>query len=296
MFCEEIFAAGGAVLSGPGGGRYVYDLRRRFDLFCKFVPVKSWRELARAGRIRSEYLEGVDMLIVRDNAGGVYQGNWTTSEQSSGRVVEHVFRYSEPEVYRLVEVAALASRERRGRLHIIVKDGGVPAMSQLWREVGMAAARKHGVDASVMNVDYAAYEMIQHPERFDVLATPNMIGDILADLAGVLVGSRGLTFSGNFNASGAAVYQTNHGCAHDMAGTGCSNPAGQMLSLAMLLRESFGLQDAAVLIERSLTEVWRSGWRTADIAEPGCNVVGTSEMAERVVNQIQRFSVAGLPA
>ena len=295
-FCERVFSAGGAILSGPGGGRYVYDLRRRFDLFCKFVPVRPWPELARAGRISATHLENVDVLIVRDNVAGVYQGNWSVTEERTGRVVEHVFRYSETDVYRLVEVAALAARSRRGRLHLIVKDGGVPGISDLWRDVGLVVARKHGVNASLMNVDFAVYELIQHPDQFDVMATPNLIGDILADIAGVLVASRGLTFSGNFSPSGAAVYQTNHGCALDLAGTGKANPAGQILSLAMLLRESFGLSNAAALIERSLADTWKAGWRTADVAEPGCTVVGTEAFTEQLVQHLMRLTGAGLPA
>src|SRR5579871_5038026 len=115
-----------------------------------------------------------------------------------------------------------------------------------------------------MNVDLAAYEIIQNPGRFDVIVASNLFGDILADICGVLVSSRGVTFSGNFDPLGHGVYQTNHGCAHDLAGTDTANPGGQILSLAMLLRESFGLDEAATLIETSLAAVWRAGWRTSD--------------------------------
>jgi 3-isopropylmalate dehydrogenase len=159
-------------------------------------------------------------------------------------------------------------------------------MSAFWREIGLAAAEPHGVKTVLMNADLAAYELVRHPTQFDVLVTPNMIGDILADIAGVLVTSRGVTFSGNYNGAGNAVYQTNHGCAHDLAGTDVANPAGQMLSLAMLLRESFGLEQPAALIEEALRRTWKAGWRTADIASPGCQVVGTRAMTQRVVDQI----------
>ena len=287
-FCADIFQVGGAILNGPGGGRYVYDLRRRFDLFCKFVPVQPASELVRAGRIAPQFLKKVDLLIVRDNTGGVYQGQWGDRATNQGRFAEHSFSYSEAEVHRLVEVAARAVADRRGRLHIIVKDGGVPTVTALWRDVGGAVARRHGVEATFMNVDLAAYELIQNPAQFDVIATPNLFGDILADVAGVLVSSRGVTFSGNFDARGHGVYQTNHGCAHDLADTDTANPAGQILSLAMLMRESFGLDEAAALIEKSLAEVWRAGWRTADLAEPGCRILGTKAMAEKVSEQVLR--------
>jgi len=295
-FCADIFQLGGAILSGPGGGRYVYDLRRRFDLFCKFVPVQPAPELACAGRIAPRFLKDVDMLIVRDNTGGVYQGQWGDRATSKGRFAEHSFSYSEAEVHRLVEVAARAAADRRGKLHIVVKEGGVPTVTALWRDVGGAVARRHGVEAAFVNVDLAAYELIQNPAQFDVIATPNLFGDVLADVAGALVSSRGVTFSGNFDAHGHGVYQTNHGCARDLANADIANPAGQILSLAMLLRESFGLDAAASLIEKSLAAVWRAGWRTADLAEPGCRILGTNAMADKVAEQVLRSADISQPA
>ena len=295
-FCADIFHRGGAILNGPGGGRYVYDLRRRFDLFCKFVPVQPSPELARAGKISRQFLKNVDMLIVRDNTGGVYQGQWGDRATDKGRVAEHSFNYSEGEVHRLVEVAARAAASRRGNLQVIVKEGGVPTVTALWRDVGSAVAKRHGVEARFMNVDLAAYELIQNPTRFDVIVAPNLFGDIIADICGVLVSSRGVTFSGNFDSHGHGVYQTNHGCAHDLAGTDTANPAGQILSLAMLLRESFGLDDAAALIEKSLAEVWRAGWRTADLAEPVCKILGTQAMADKVAEQVLRSAESKQPA
>lgn len=287
-FCAGIFRDGGAVLSGPGGGRYVYDLRRRFDLFTKFVPIVPVPELASAGRMNPRYVKGVDILLIRDNIGGVYQGEGSERVTDRGRVAEHSFQYGEWEVRRIVDVAARAAADRRGVLHIIVKDGGIPGMTALWRDVGTEAANKHGVQPAFMNIDLVAYEVIQNATKFDVIVAPNLFGDIIADVAGVLVSSRGVTFSGNFNPEGHGVYQTNHGSAHDLAGKGTANPAGQMLSLAMLLRESFGLPQAAAIIENALAGVWREGFRTADLAEPGCKIESTSGITEEVVQQILR--------
>jgi len=287
-FCSEIFRSGGAILNGPGGGRYVYDLRRRFDLFAKFVPIQPWPELAGVGRIIPRYLEGVDILLVRENCGGVYQGTSSQRVSEQGRIAQHTFEYSEWEVERIVDVAARAAANRRGEMHVVVKDGGIPEMTGLWRDVASACALRHNVSAAFMNVDLVAYEIVQNAARFDVIVAPNLFGDVLADVAGVLVASRGITFSGNFNADGHGVYQTNHGSAYDLAGTDAANPAGQILSLAMLLRESFGLDQGATLIEKSLREVWRSGFRTADVAVAGCQILGTSAFAERVAQQITR--------
>ena len=181
-------------------------------------------------------------------------------------------------------------------MHIVVKEGGVPTVTALWRDVGGAVARRYGVEAPFTNVDLAAYELIQNPAQFDVIAAPNLFGDILADVAGALVSSRGVTFSGNFDAHGHGVYQTNHGCARDLANADIANPAGQILSLAMLLRESFGLDTAATLIEKSLAEVWHAGWRTADLAEPGCRILGTNAMADKVAEQVLRSAEISQPA
>lgn len=291
-FCSEIFQQGGAVLSGPGGGRYVYELRREFDLFCKFVPVVPSPKLASAGRLSPCFVEGVDMLIVRDNAGGVYQGEWREHASEAGRVAHHSFSYSEQQIQRITDVAARAAAGRRGIMHVIVKAGGVPGMTELWREVALASGRKYSIDVAMMNVDLAVYELIQNPKRFDVVVAPNLFGDIIADVSGVLVSSRGVTFSGNYDANGNGVYQTNHGCAHDLAGLDVANPAGQIYSLAMLLRESFGLYEIASLMEQALDRTWEKGWRTADIVEEGCQRVGTKAMTDRIVEEVYQLAEA----
>jgi 3-isopropylmalate dehydrogenase len=289
-FFADIFARGGAILNGPGGGRFVYDLRKRFDLFCKFAPIRPCPQLARNIPIIANSVHPMDMLIVRDNIAGAYQGHWSMRETESGKIAEHVFTYTTEQIQRLAEVAARAAGARRGKMHVVVKDGGLPALTALWREVGVAEAARHNVEAFFVNVDLAAYEFIRNPGQFDVVLTPNLFGDILVDITGALLGSRGVTFSGNYDPAGNGVYQTNHGCAHDLAGADVANPAGQILSLAMMLRESFGLGDAATLIETALGAAWQDGWRTADIAEPDCRVVGTRAMAEQVAQHVLRLA------
>jgi 3-isopropylmalate dehydrogenase len=236
---------------------------------------------------------GCDVLIVRENVEGVYQGEWDERmHPERGRVCEHRFRYSETRVRRILEVAARLAARRRGELAVVVKTGGIPGISALWREAGLEAADRAGVNAAFVDVDLAAYRLIQDPRSFDVIAAPNLFGDVLADLGAVLLGSRGLSFSGNFAEDGAAVYQTNHGSAHDLAGLDRANPLGQISSLAMLLRESFGLARAAEGIERGIAEVLRLGFRTFDIAEEGTTVVGTTEMADRVAAAAERWVLA----
>ena len=290
-FCGDVFSRGGAVLAGPGGGRFVYDLRRRFDLFCKLSPLQPIEPLLGAGRLKAGMVAGTDILIVRENVGGVYQGEWReTSDEREGRVCEHSFRYSEPQVRRLLDVAAKLAAGRRGKLSVVIKDAGIPSVSALWRDVGREAAALAEVEVAFLDIDLAAYLLLQEPLSFDVIATSNLFGDVLADLGAVLLASRGLSFSGNFSAEGAAVYQTNHGSALDLAHQGRANPIGQISSLAMMLRESFGLFREASWIETATAEVLRLGFRTLDVAEPGTTLVGTAEMGERIAATVRRLA------
>ncbi len=282
-FSEGIFAEGGAILCGPGGGRFVYDMRRRFDLFCKISPLKPVAALCEAGRLKASCVDGADVLIVRENSGGVYQGDWgEIAHPQNGRVAEHSFRYTETQVRRLLGVATTLAAGRRGKLAVVVKEGGIPSVSALWRELGREMAARAGVEPSFVDIDLAAYRLVQDPLSFDVIAAPNLFGDVLADVGAVLLASRGMSFSGNFSAGGAATYQTNHGSAIDLSGQDRANPIGQIASLAMMLRESFGLAREAAWIEASVDEVLRHGFRTFDIAESGATVVGTAELGRRI--------------
>ena len=290
-FCADVFDRGGAVLAGPGGGRFVYDLRRRFDLFCKLSPLRPFDALSHAARLKVSAVAGCDVLIVRDGVEGVYQGEWDERrDREGGRVCEHRFRYTERHVRRLLAVAAGLAAQRRGALAVIVKSGGVPGISALWKAAGIEAASAAGVEIDVLDVDLAAYRLIQEPKKFDVVAAPNLFGDILTDLGAVLLGSRGLSFSGNFSEDGAAVYQTNHGSALDLAGLDRANPLGQISTLALMLRESFALAREADWIERGMAEVLRLGVRTFDISEEGTTLVGTAEMGERVAAAVERLA------
>ena len=285
-FCRDIFGRGGAILNGPGGGRYVYDLRRAFDLYCKLSPIRVANELLGAIRVKPEHVRDVDILMVRENSAGLYQGSWSQGERDGSRVAEQSFSYSQAEVERILRPAARLANMRRGHLTVVFKESGVPAISELWRDCALAVAENARVRCSLLDIDHVAYRLVQHPREFDVIAAPNLFGDVLSDLGGVLLGSRGLCYAASYSDEGAAVYQTNHGAAYDLAGTDRANPVAQILSLAMLLRESFRRDDAAGLIERAVAHTWRAGWRTADLAEPEYRVIGTREMSERIADAI----------
>lgn len=286
-FCQDVFSAGGAVLSGPGGGRYVYELRRRFDLFCKLVPLQARAELSDAGRLRPEAVSGVDILLVRENCAGVYQGRWSqTATAGGGRRAEHAFSYTEADVRRIVGAAARLAVHRRGEMTVVVKDAGVPAVSRLWRDCAGEVAGEMRIHHRLLDVDHAAYQLLQHPRELDVVVAPNLFGDVLGDLGSVLLGSRGVSFSGNFSHGAATVFQTGHGAAYDIAGTDRANPAAQVLALAMLLREGLGLDREATKLEAALAAVWRAGWRTDDLLPSEGRSLGTQEMGEHIADHV----------
>jgi 3-isopropylmalate dehydrogenase len=277
------------VLAGPGGGRFVYELRERFDLYCKLSPLKPFLPLLEAGSLKAARVAGADVLIVRENAGGEYFGRWRDDAPEGGeRVCEHAFRYSDAQVRRLVGAAARLAAARRGSLAVVVKDGGFPSVSALWRDLAREAAARERVALRVLDIDLAAYLLVREPLSFDVIAASNLFGDVLADVGAVLLASRGASFSGNFSAGGAAVYQTNHGSALDIAGQDRANPIGQICSLAMLLRESFGLDREAAWIEEAIAEVAGLGFRTFDVAGEGGRVIGTAEMGGRIADAVRR--------
>ncbi len=282
-FFEDVFGRGGAVLCGPGGQRFVYDLRRRFDLFCKVSPIVVDEELLASSRLRPELVRGVDLLVVRDNAGGVYQGEWGEGRDGQGRrFARHAFGYDEDEVRRIVAVGARLAAARSGHLSVVAKHGGVPTVTTLWEEVTREVAAEHGLASRLVDADLAAYQLMHDPRAFDVVVCPNMIGDIIGDLLAVALGSRGLAYSGNFDADGRAVYQTNHGSAFDLVGSDQANPVAHLYALAMMLSESFGLVEEAGWIRAAIKAVWRSGKKTRDLAAPGDLVIGTRELGERV--------------
>jgi 3-isopropylmalate dehydrogenase len=290
QFCREIFADGGAIMAGAAGGRFVYDMRRRFDLYYKLNPLRSYPELRDVCRIKLP-TKPLDILLVRENLQDIYQGISVEASCEDGREILHTFVHKEKQVRAVLEVSVAAARKRQNALAVISKNSGLSVIHSLWRGCALEVAGASGVNVSLLDIDYAAYKLLQEPERFDVIVAPNCFGDILADLGGVLAGSRGLTFGASYAADGGAVYQTNHGAAHDRAETDTANPVGQIFSLAMMLRQSFGLGLAARLIEESVRALWRAGWRTADLSEPGCKVAGTRQFAELVAHEIQSAGV-----
>ncbi len=290
-FCQQSFERGAPLLCGPGGDRFVYQLRKKFDIYAKFVPLRPLPALHDAGPLRPEAVRGADMLLIRDNVGGVYQGSWSVEQTPPGRRAHHSFYYDEAQVRRIVDLAVAAARQRRGRLCVVHKPGGTPAISELWVDIARECTFGTDVELRFLEVDTAAYLMLAEASSFDVVVTPNLFGDVLADAAALLLGSRGMSYSWNINGAGNAVYQTAHGAAYDLAGKGIANPLGQIQSLAALLAETFGLAPIANALLVACNQVLASGWRTADILGPGSRLLSTAEMGAAVAEEFASILV-----
>lgn len=287
-FGREVFGDGGALFCGPGGERFVYELRQAFDLYCKFTPIEPLPELSAAGAVRSQVVAKADMIAVRENMGGVYQGNWARENGAGGTMATHSFTYDEATVRHILGVATRLAATRRRRLHLILKPGGVPSISDLWRECAVDIAGAAGIELFEQEIDNTVYQLIADPSQFDVLVSPNMFGDVLADCASLLLASRGLSYSGNFNDQGNGAFQTGHGAARDIAGKGVANPTGQILSLGMMLREIFDWPEADRQLRFAVRAVLRANIRTQDVATPGCEILGTAAFGEAVARQLER--------
>ena len=292
-FSEDLFAQGGAMFCGPGGDRFVYELRRRFNLYCKFTPLEPLPELRAAGAVRPEIAAATDIIAVRENMGGIYQGDWDEDGPPGARIARHRFEYREADVRRIMGVAFDLAATRRGHVHVVLKPGGIPSISSLWRSVAEEMARDAGIALGELEIDNAVYQMIADPGQFDVLVSPNMFGDVLADCGSLLLASRGLSYSGNFNDLGHAVYQTGHGAARDIAGKDVANPIGQIFSLGMMLRESFCWPQADAALRSAVRATLRSGISTGDLAMPTHRMVGTAEFGDAVADHLERLLVAG---
>ncbi len=252
-------------------------LRRELGLYANLRPAKMWRELASASPLKESIIEkGVDILVVRELTGGLYFGSHTRSDD--GRVAHDSMSYSVEEIARIARVAFAAARTRRRHVTCVDK-ANVLETSRLWREVVQSVhdADFADVELDFMYVDNAAMQLVRAPERFDVLLTENMFGDILSDEASQMTGSIGMLPSASLRADGFGLYEPIHGSAPDIAGKNIVNPIATVLSAAMMLRHSFGLDAEAAAIEQAVARTLADGYRTADIAE-GYTPVSTTEI------------------
>lgn len=236
-------------------------LRQELELFANIRPVKIFESMSHLSPLKPDYLKDVDFVVVRELTSGVYFGQHRLESDWA----DDINYYSREQIERIVRSAFDLAKTRRGKVTSIDKQN-VLATSKLWRQVADEVAKDYPeVILEHQLVDSAAMLLITNPVRFDVIVTENLFGDILSDEASVLAGSLGLMPSASHSVSGPSMYEPIHGSAPDIAGKGVANPISMILSVAMMLRDSFGEIAAAEQIERAVEHVLREGVLTPDL-------------------------------
>jgi 3-isopropylmalate dehydrogenase len=255
-------------------------LRRELGLYANLRPVVPNARLLDASPLKPELLRDVDIMVVRELTGGIYFGKKTRTPSAASDLCE----YTQDEVVRIVRVAGRLAMARRRRL-VSVDKANVLETSRLWRSVTEELLRAEfpQVTFEHMLVDAAAMHLLRRPRDFDVIVTENMFGDILTDEASMLAGSMGLLPSASLGEGRRGLYEPIHGSAPDIAGQGVANPFAAILSAALLLRHSLGLEEEASVLESAVNRAIDAGARTRDLAMPGEKSLRTREATDAVL-------------
>lgn len=266
--------------------RGLLGLRKELDLFANIRPIKAFESLIESSPLKKEYVNGVDFIIVRELTGGLYFGKPSERIVSEGKeAVVDTLHYKRYEIERIL-VSAFEIAEKRRKHVTSVDKANVLESSRMWREVAEeVSARYPDVTLEHMLVDNAAMQLIRSPKQFDVIVTENMFGDILSDEASVITGSLGMLSSASLSSGGLHLYEPVHGSAPDIAGKNIANPIATILSAAMMLRQSFGLEEEAKAIEKAVDNVLNTGKLTADLAKDGKSV-STEQLGEEIKNAL----------
>ena len=295
---EACRGADGVLLGAVGGPRWsdpsaevrpeegLLELRQTLGLYANLRPVRLYEPLLDASPLRPERLSGVDLVVVRELTGGIYFGPRQEAHKNGGTAFDTMV-YTAEEVRRVAHVAFGLAQRRRGKVTSVDK-ANVLASSRLWRCVVSEVAEEYpDVVTEHMLVDAAAMHLLRKPADFDVIVTENMFGDILTDEASMLTGSMGMLPSAWLGEGHGGVFEPIHGSAPDIAGQGVSNPMAAILSGAMLLRYSLGLETEAQAIERAVEAALNEGYRTPDIHVDGNHLVGAQEMGDVIAERIE---------
>ena len=253
-------------------------IRKELELYANIRPVKIFETLTHLSPLKAERIAGVDFVMVRELTGGIYFGDHILEEDKARDIND----YSAEEIERIVR-RAFEIASRRCKLVTSIDKQNVLATSKLWRQVADQVAKDYpDVTLEHQLVDSAAMLMITKPSHFDVLVTENLFGDILSDEASVLPGTLGVMPSASHSANGPSLYEPIHGSAPDIAGQGIANPVSMILSVAMMLRESFGQEEGAVRIEQAVDAAFKEGVLTADLG----GRASTQEMTEAIIKNL----------
>jgi 3-isopropylmalate dehydrogenase len=293
---RQLCAEADAVLLGAVGGPKWSDpdskirpeqgllaMRSAMGVFANLRPVQTHPALHASSPLRSERLQGVDILVVRELTGGAYFGKKERTPDSA----TDVCTYTRMEIERVLRMAGDLARTRRSKITSVDK-ANVLETSRLWRSIATELYAREYPDVKLdhLYVDAAAMHLLSRAAEFDVLVTENLFGDILTDEASMLTGSLGMLPSASLNAEKRGLYEPIHGSAPDIAGRGIANPCGTILSAAMLLRHSLGLEAEARAIESAVIASVENGCRTADIALPGKAPASTQAVGDAILQAL----------
>jgi len=291
---DECLAADGVLLGAIGGPKWgpsakarpeqgLLRIRRELGVYANLRPIKLHPALRDSSVLKPEILDGVDLVFVRELTGGIYFGEKTRT----ATLATDLCSYSVAEVERITRVAGRLAAARRKKI-VSIDKSNVLETSRLWREVAerVIKAEFPGISLEHMLVDSAAMHLIKRPRDFDVLLTENMFGDILTDEGAMLASSLGVLPSASVGDGRRGLYEPIHGSAPDIAGKGIANPIGTILSVALLLRHSLGLETEATAVEAAVSRAIDGGARTADIAEKGRTALTTSQMGDAVLKDL----------
>jgi len=269
----------------------VLGLRKELDLFANLRPAKAFAGLEGASALKPEVAGVIDLLILRELTGDIYFGEKGQRKTAEGlREGYDIMSYDEGEIARIAHVGFKAAQGRRKKLCSVDK-ANVLQTSVLWREVVTEVSAEYpDVKLSHMYVDNAAMQLVRNPGQFDVILTGNIFGDILSDQASMCVGSIGLLASASLGTGTKGLYEPIHGSAPDLAGQGIANPAAMILSVAMMLRHSFGMESEALRIEQAVGDVFQQGVLGHDL---GGNAT-TSEIGDAVITRLASHVPTGL--
>ncbi len=297
----------GAV-GGPKWDKVPYDvrpeagllrLRKDLALFGNLRPAICYPALAEASSLKREVVDGLDIMIVRELTGGVYFGEpKTITDLGNGqkRAVDTQV-YDTYEIERIARVAFELARKRRNKVTSMEKRN-VMKSGVLWNEVVTQVHEREFKDVQLEHqlADSGGMQLVRWPKQFDVIVTDNLFGDILSDIAAMLTGSLGMLPSASLGETDVktrkrkALYEPVHGSAPDIAGKGFANPIAMLTSFGMALRYSFGLGREADMLDRAVAAALAKGLRTADIKSEGATVIGTSQMGDAILAEMENLA------
>lgn len=273
------------ILFGAVSRHGILELRKQFQFYANLRPVRVWSCLEDQSRLRREYIEGVDILFVRELTSGIYFGPADQAEDAEGAYSYHTMLYHDFEIRRIARTALALAQSRRRHLTVAHKENALPKIP--WcRLVKEEAQSFRDVTVDLMLVDTLAMELVRNPKRFDVILAGNLFGDILSDIGGAITGSIALLPSASFNEAGLGLYEAVHGTAPDIAGRGIANPIG-MLGAVELMLEHWSESQAAKRLRSAVQRVLENGTRTADLVdEKTMASVTTAEFTAAVIREL----------